>query len=100
MVYTRSCAVRIDQLPQEMLLNIFSMLDLDTLTKVMLVNRRWRDVGSRPELWEDLVPVVKQSNVWNVLESPRLSRINAYILNKGVPGTKMTKISTCRQLVR
>ena len=52
--------VTVSQLPQEMLMKIFSMLSLADLSNVMLVCRKWRIVAESPWLWRRMEIVVGQ----------------------------------------
>ena len=67
----------VHQLPQEMLMKIFSMLSLSDLSNVMLVCRKWRIVAESPWLWRRMEVVVGQMKVtnMNILNTTRLRSV-------------------------
>ena len=68
----------IHKLPPEMLLWIFQLLSYRDLKIVMLVCRRWREIGETPRLWS-LYPVIvntrNMSVMPKILTSWRLSKL-------------------------
>ena len=52
-----------DKLPTEMLLGIFQLLSYTDLKIVMLVCRRWRQIGEMPRLWSSLPVIVNKRNM-------------------------------------
>ena len=52
-----------EKLPTEMLLYIFEMLSYKDLKIVMLVCRRWREIGEIQKLWSSLPAIVNTRNI-------------------------------------
>ena len=52
-----------EKLPTEMLLYIFEMLSYKDLKIVMLVCRRWREIGEIQQLWSSLPVIVNRRNI-------------------------------------
>ena len=52
-----------ENLPTEMLLYIFEMLSYKDLKIVMLVCRRWREIGEIQQLWSSLPVIVNRRNI-------------------------------------
>ena len=61
-------------LPTEMLERIFWLLSLGDLAVVVLVCRRWRQVGEAPRLWSGIRPTVTSANM-KLLGSRRLQTV-------------------------
>ena len=53
----------VQQLPQEMLMKIFSLLSLRDLSNVILVCKKWKRVAESPWLWRRMEIVVGQMKV-------------------------------------
>ena len=52
-----------DKLPVEMLLEIYELLSYKDLKNVVLVCRRWREIGETPRLWSSFPVIVKTRNM-------------------------------------
>ena len=57
-----------EKLPTEMLLYIFEMLSYKDLKIVMLVCRRWREIGEIQQLWSSLPVIVNRRNISVMLD--------------------------------
>ena len=51
------------KLPVEMLLETFELLSYEDLKNVVLVCRRWREIGETPRLWSSLPVIVNTRNM-------------------------------------
>jgi len=67
-----------DVLPNELLLKIFAFLPFRALKNVLLVCRRWRDVGEDTKLWEWAALKVRPTNFKTKLECTRFSYIKVH----------------------
>ena len=52
-----------DKLPVEMLLGIFELVSYEDLKNVVLVCRRWREIGETQRLWSSFPVIVKTRNM-------------------------------------
>ena len=52
-----------EKLPTKMLLDIFQLLSYRDLKIVMLVCRRWREIGEIQRLWSSLPVIVNRRNM-------------------------------------
>ena len=52
-----------DKLPVEMLLGIFELGSYEDWKNVVLVCRRWREIGETPRLWSSFPVIVKTRNM-------------------------------------
>ena len=85
-----------DKLPLEMLLGIFELVSYKDLMNVMLVCRRWREIGETPRLWSSFPVIVKTRNMSvmsEILSSRRMKQLEKLriisILSKEVLQTIM-----------
>jgi len=68
----------IKKLPAEILEKIFQFLSLQDLRRVVLVSRRWREVGETPALWSEITVTVNRKNqaiVTDILRSRRMEAV-------------------------
>ena len=71
------------QLPVEILSKIFKSLSLQDLSTVVLVCRRWREVGETPKLWSQVTVTVDERNqdiVSEILSSRRMEALSKYCI--------------------
>merc|ERR1711936_710747 len=69
-------------IPSEILLKIFENLQHDDLGNVMLVCKRWSEVGEDPVLWKNFKLVVNDENIdkfIEILETKRLKNVRKVI---------------------
>ena len=67
-----------DKLPVEMLLKIFELVSYEDLKNVVLVCRRWREIGETPRLWSSFPVIVKTRNMSvmsEILRSRRMKQL-------------------------
>ena len=67
-----------DKLPVEMLLGIFELVSYKDLKNVVLVCRRWREIGETPRLWSSFPVIVKTRNMSvmsEILSSRRMKQL-------------------------
>ena len=67
-----------DKLPVEMLLEIYELLPYKDLKNVVLVCRRWREIGETPRLWSSFPVIVKTRNMSvmsEILSSRRMKQL-------------------------
>ena len=67
-----------DKLPVEMLLGIFELVSYEDLKNVVLVCRRWREIGETPRLWSSFPVIVKTRNMSvmsEILRSRRMKQL-------------------------
>ena len=67
------------KLPTEMLYMIFKLLSYRDLKIVMLVCRRWREIGETPRLWSSLPVIVNTRNmsvIPEILTTRRMMGLN------------------------
>ena len=74
-------------LPPEILEKVFSLLPVRDLRRVVLVCRRWRQVGEAPHLWAWLYLVVRPDNLASLPEVLASRRL------QGVTGIKLEAVS-------
>lgn len=74
-----------EKLPTEMLLYIFELLSYKDLKIVMLVCRRWREIGDIQKLWSVLPVIVNRRNI---------SMIPDILSTRRMLGLKKLKIET------
>ena len=75
------------QLPVEILKMIFQSLSLQDLSMVVLVCRRWREVGETPSLWSEITVTVDERNqsvVTEILSSRRMEAVRKIVIDYGV----------------
>ena len=68
-------AVTVQSLPAEVLEHVFRQLEPNNLKTVVLVCKRWRDIGEAPKLWTWVYHWVNRGNLANmprILASKRL----------------------------
>ena len=71
------------QLPVEILSKIFQSLSLQDLSTVVLVCRRWREVGETPKLWSELTVTVDERNqaiVSQILSCRRMEAVRKIVI--------------------
>jgi len=59
----------IHDLPDEVLAEIFSYLNVEQLKVALTVTRRWNNIGKRPHIWKKYDLVVNPSNFFSFLDS-------------------------------
>jgi len=75
----------ISSLPAEVLEKVFQLLPLPTLQVVVLVCRRWRELGELPQFWTWLNNMLKRGNlviVPIVKEMRKLKTVKKLVMNK------------------
>ena len=76
------------KLPVEILNMIFQSLSLPDLFKVVLVCRRWREVGETPALWSQVTVAVDERNqslVTEILRSRRMEAVSKIVIRRPIP---------------
>ena len=75
------------QLPVEILKMLFQSLSLQDLSMVVLVCRRWREVGETPALWSQVTVTVDERNqsvVTDILSSRRMEAVRKIFIGERV----------------
>jgi len=67
--------VGMNDLPGEMLVRLFGLVSLEDLKNIVLVNRRWRQVGEEPILWRKCVLTIHNKEDINKVKIRRCRRI-------------------------
>jgi len=71
------------RLPPELMERIFQFLSPRDLKRAVLVCKRWRVLGEKPELWSSLpftVTTTNMSMMPEIMSSKRLSAVNKFII--------------------
>ena len=74
--------MHVEDIPLEILFQIFQMLEIEDLKAIVQVNRYFRLIGEDPSLWKSiLIPNVHPDNLQELLSFPRLAKIQSLHLN-------------------
>ena len=81
------------KLPAEIMERIFRLLPPRTLRMVVLVCRRWRELGEDPLLWCQLCLTVNERNMLrNLLSSRRLQEVRKLIIKTPLTGKELQSV--------
>ena len=72
---------QINQLPADVLEKIFRLLPPRDLRQVVLVCRRWREVGEAPRLWNWVTVTVTKENISKMPKVLRRRRMQCVVIN-------------------